>query len=180
MGRQNRTSFTESLDIGAPLRLPSCARDSVMRSLRRLSAVSIALLSAILVLGSVSTPAQTASAPSAQPAALQNPVPFVAPVLPPLFPSGKASTSPLVESSPDLHVPPLSAGQIQRLQALNARDAQKLTLLSRNQGPCYTLRTYGFAPGQYPAEAPRLSSSTTCTPASGTHIRELVKIPSSH
>jgi hypothetical protein len=111
-----------------------------------------------------------------QPAPLQNPVPFVAPALPPL--SGAQSLAPqLPAPSTTVRVPPVSPGTIQRLQAL---DAQKLALLSRNHGPCFTLRTYGFTAGPDPAEAPRLTSSTTCTPASGANVRELVKAPPSH
>jgi len=59
-----------------------------------------------------------------------------------------------------------------------ALKAQQTALLAQNNGPCYTLRTYGFTTGHDPAEAPRLSSHTTCTPASKSHVRELVKAPS--
>src|SRR6185312_7350739 len=123
-----------------------------MRSLRRLSVVSIASLPAVLLLCTAGASAQTAAALSTQPAPLQNPVPFVAPVLPPLSPNTMHHLQ-------------------EQAQALKA---QQTALLAQNNGPCYTLRTYGFTTGHDPAEAPRLSSHTTCTPASKSHVRELV------
>jgi len=56
-------------------------------------------------------------------------------------------------------------------------NAQKLTSLASDDGPCYTLRTYGFTPGHDRAEAPHLSSRTTCLPSSKSHLRELIKTP---
>lgn len=141
-----------------------------MRSLRRLSVASIVPVSAVLIFSSAAVRAQAAPTPPAP-----GPAPFAARVpplfLPPLFPVGP----PQVQASP-LRVPPLSPDTIHRL---GIPDAQKLSLLARNNGPCYTLRTYGFTPGHDPGEAPRLSTHTTCTPASKSHLRGLVNTPSS-
>ncbi len=152
-----------------------------MRSLCRLSVVSVASLSALVLFcvpgAHAQTPAQPA--PPATPAPLHNPIPFVTPVLPPL--SGARSSAPqLPAPSTTLRVPPISPGTIQRLQALQALEAQKLTLLSRNEGTCYALRTYGFTAGHDPAEAPHLSSHTTCTPASQSHAKAIVVTPTGH
>lgn len=144
-----------------------------MRSLRRLSVVSIASLPAALLLFTTGVSAQTAPAPSARPTLLQNPVPFVAPILPPLS-AAQLSAQQLPAPYTTLRVPPLSPKTIHRLGTM---DPQKLILLAQNNGPCYTLRTYGFTTGHDPAEAPRLSSHTTCTPASKSHVRELVNAP---
>lgn len=147
-----------------------------MRSLRRLSVASIVSVSATLLLCSTRVRAQTLAAPPA--GSVASPAPFASQIpplsLPPLFPVGP----PQVQALP-LRVPPLSPDTIHRL---GTPDAQKLSLLARNNGPCYTLRTYGFTPGHDPGEAPRLSTHTTCTPASKSHLRGLVKTPlnSSH
>jgi hypothetical protein len=135
-----------------------------MRSLGRLSVVSI------LLLCSAAVSAQTA----AQPAPPQNPVPFVAQIVPPL--SIDQSAPQLPAPSATFRLPPLSPGATHNLQAMNA---QNLALLAPNNGPCYALRTYGFTTGHDPAATPRLSSQSTCTPASKSHIKELVKAPSS-
>lgn len=144
-----------------------------MRSLRRLSVISAASLSAIFALCAADARAQSASVPSAQ-LTPQKPAPFAS-VIPPLFSTGTTAPQP---SSPLATLPPLSANTIHRLEAQNALKARKLSLLAQNNGPCYALRTYGFTPGHDPAEAPRLSSHTTCTPASKSHLRELIEAPS--
>jgi hypothetical protein len=56
-------------------------------------------------------------------------------------------------------------------------DAQKLALVTENEAPCYALRTYGFTTPQGNSSAPRLTSYTTCTPASKTHLKEIVSVP---
>ena len=149
-----------------------------MQSLRRLSVVSIAPLSAILVLCPAGVRAQTVAAPPTATVPSQNAAPFAAQI-PPLFPTGQFSP-PLVQMlSQRFRIAPLSANTIHRLWTLHL---QRLTLLARNDGPCYALRTYGFTSGHDLAEVPRLSSQTTCTPASKSHLRELVNTPpnSSH
>ena len=144
-----------------------------MQSLRRLSVVSIAPLSATLILCAVSVRAQTPAAPSATPAPSNNASPFSA-QLPPLFSTGQSSP-PLVQMpSTPFRLPPLSLGTSQN------RNIVQMQNLALNQGPCYTMRTYGFTTGHDPAAAPRLSTSTTCTPASQTHVKELVNAPASH
>lgn len=159
-----------------------------MRSLRRLSVVSIVPLSAILVLCSTNAHAQTAAAPPNASLPSQPAASFAAQI-PPLFPTGQSAPQPPVPST-IFPLPPLFTrtihndqpldtthtvewlnGQVQRL---NARQA---ALLARNDGPCFALRTYGFTAGHDPAEAPRLSSHTTCTPASKSRLRELVTTP---
>jgi hypothetical protein len=155
----------ESLDTPAALRLLSFAGERTMRSLCRLSVASI------LLLCSAAASAQTA----AQPAPPQTPTPFVVQISPPL--STNQAAPQLPAPSTTFLVPPLSSNTIHRLEAdLNA---QKLSLLAQNNGPCYALRTYGFTTGHEPAAVPHLSSQTTCTAASKTHLRELVKTPSS-
>ena len=151
-----------------------------MRSLHRLSVVSIVSLAAI-ILCSTSAHAQTAAAPSIAPAPSPNATPFAMQIPP----SAWTSPSPLQLPAPSTTFrlpPPPSANRIHTLEStihtLEAQDAQRLALLARNDGPCYALRTYGFTAGHDPAEVPRLSSHTTCTPASKSHIRELVKTPS--
>ena len=82
-----------------------------------------------------------------------------------------------------LRLPPLSANTIHSLQpdaipTVQAVDVQQAALLARNNGPCFTLRTYGFTIRRDPGEVPRLSNHTTCTPASNSHVKELVSTPS--
>jgi hypothetical protein len=157
----------KALDTPTALRLPSFARKRTMRSLSRLSLASTAIL-----LCSAGLHAQT-SAPT-QPAPWPNPAPLAAPISP-LLSTGQSSSP--QQSGLSFRLPPLSPGTIYNLKALKA---QRPALLARNDGPCYALRAYGFTTGHDPAAAPRLSSHTTCTPASGTHLRELVKNPSAH
>ena len=145
-----------------------------MRSLRRLSVVSIASLSASLLLCSAGVRAQTVAAPPTATVPSQNAAPFAAQI-PPLFPTGQSSPPLIQMLSQRFRIAPLSPDAIHRLETL---DTQRLPLLARNDGPCFALRTYGFTAGHDPAEVPRLSSHTTCTPASKSHIRELVKSPS--
>jgi len=135
-----------------------------MRSLRRLSVVSAMLSAIILVLCSASLPAQTATTPPSFSVPLQNAPPLVAP-LPPLVASPKSA-------------PQLSPDTMRRL--FDKLNAQKLSPLASDDGPCYTLRTYSFTRGHDPASVPRLSSSTTCLPSSQSHLRELIKTPLNH
>ena len=142
-----------------------------MPSLRGLSAVSAVSLSIFLVMGSADVHAQNIAAPPAVSAPAQIP-PLAVPILPPLSTSQSAPQLPLPSTT--FRLPPLSPNAIHRLETLNA---QRLPLLARNEGPCYTLRTYGFTAGQDPAEAPHLSSHTTCTPASQSHAKVIVLAP---
>ncbi|HXS11467.1 MAG TPA: hypothetical protein VN734_02085 [Acidobacteriaceae bacterium] len=145
-----------------------------MRSLRRLSVVSIASLPAILFLCSAGVRAQTTAAPPTQPALSPTPAPFVVQISPSLW-AGQTSAPQQPGSSPNFRLPPLAPGAINSLKAL---DAQQLDLLARNNGPCFALRSYNFTTEHYAAAPPRLSSYTTCTPASQAHVKELVKTPS--
>lgn len=148
-----------------------------MRSLRRLSVVSIALLSAIL-LCSASARAQAAAEPSMPP-------PTNAAQLPPLLLAGQPAAQPCLPSTA-FRLPPVFKRAIPSPQPLDSihtvlpLNTQQVASLSHSNGVCYSLRTYGFTSGHDLATAPRLTSSTTCTPASGTHVKELVKSPSNH
>lgn len=155
-----------------------------MRSLRRLSAVSVASLPAILLLSFVGAraqstpampfaPAPLASAPFAQPQPSASASRWAIHVSPPFAIQSPAPQQ--SQPSTTYRLPPISSATTQKL--FRTWNAQKLALLARNEGPCYALRTYGFTTPRDTASAPQMSSYKTCTPASQAHLKELVKIP---
>lgn len=150
-----------------------------MRSLRRLSAVSIASFSAILFLSSFSASAQSSPAipftpaTSAQPSRAADASPWTIHVSPTLTVPSIAEQQ--FQPSTTFRLPPVSAESTQNLW--KTFSAEKLALLAGNEGPCYALRTYGFTTPRDTASAPQMSSYKTCTPAAQAHLKELVKAP---
>jgi hypothetical protein len=146
--------------------------ETIMRSLRRLSAVLVISLPAILLLSSAGARAQSVTVPSFPPPPVASAPAFVIHVSP-LF---ATRSEPTQQPQPlkTYRLPPLSAETMHNLT--KTPGAQKLALLAGNEG-CYALRTYGFTTPRDAASAPHLSSYKTCTPASQTHLKELVRAP---
>ena len=145
-----------------------------MRSLRRLAVVSVAPLSAVLLLSFQSARAQSVATPSNQSVVRVHPAPFAVQVSPSQF----TAQTPTPQTIPSAHVfVQIDPG---RTQALNHPDSQTFVLHAENEPTCFAMRTYAYTTPQDSASAPRLSGYTTCTPSKRAHIKELVKGSSSH
>lgn len=173
MAMSNPETPHKILDIFATGDLPSLREETIMRSLRRFSAVSIAFLPAILLLSFVGARAQSAPTPSVQARPSATSPAWVFHVSPPL-------TTPF--AAPQLSLPsataPLPRLSPETMKTLMKKlDAEKLTVVARNDQPCYTMRTYGFTTPKEGPAAPQMTSYKTCTPASQRHLRELVIVP---
>lgn len=144
-----------------------------MRSLGRLSAVSIASLPFVLLLSSLGASAQSASTPFAQPSTTPNPSPWVFHVSP----------SQTLQFAAPQQIQPAANNRVLHLSAEEMKDliktpgAQKPVIEAENVSPCYAMRTYGFTTPRDGVSAPQMTSYKTCTPASLTHLKELVITP---